>query len=118
MSRARQLRKKARKGTLPVPEVDGLVADDPQVRGRAVRSLCPCRVGWSPFEEHLADLERLCKDRDPQVRFNALHVREDAALMELRADRGLAAREAAERRAARDAAKRARAQRKSSPRTR
>ena len=118
MSRARQLRKKARKGTLPTPEVEGLAADDPQVRGRAVRSLCPCRVGWSPFEEHLDELERLCKDPDPKVRFNALHVREDAALIEFLADRGLAAREAAERRAARDAAKKARAQRRSSPRAR
>ena len=107
----RQTRKALRKGTAR-PDVVGLVSDDPQVRGRAARSVCPCKVGFDVYEQHIDELARLRKDEDPVVRFNALHVREDAELMEFHDDRKQRAAHAEERRAQRADAKRAVRQRR------
>jgi hypothetical protein len=101
MSRARQLKKKMRKGAVPRPDIDGLSAESAAARGRAVRTLCPCRTGWDSYQDRLDDVGALCKDEDPVVRANALHVQEDAALMELLDSKRESAREAAEVRAAR-----------------
>src|SRR5687767_5317765 len=105
MSRRRQLEKKMRKGLLPRPAAEGLDAEDARERGGAVRSCCPCRVGWEAYEERRDDVERLCKDDDPTVRFNALHVREDVVLMEALASAHEGRREAARRRGDREATK-------------
>lgn len=85
MSRRRQLQKKLKKG-LARPNVAGLSAADSRERGGAVRSCCPCRVGWDAYEATRDEVERLCKDDDATVRFNALHVRQDAVLAERLAD--------------------------------
>lgn len=90
-----------RKGALPRPDTGGLGAASPAARGRAVRTLCPCRTGWASYEDHLDDVRALCKDEDPVVRANALHVQEDAVLIELLDSKRLSAREAAEARDAR-----------------
>ena len=98
----RKSRRKDRRAQPKLPDVDGLHADDAEARARAVRSLCPCRVGWASYEEHARELERLVKDDDPEVRKIALHIREDAAILEVRADRAERAAEAEERRQARE----------------
>ncbi len=54
---------------------------DDAVRGDAVRSLCPCHVGWEAFEEHVADVLGALRDSSRGVRAQALHVFEDAARM-------------------------------------
>lgn len=59
-----------------------LQSPDEGVRARAAGSLCPCRVGWKLFEQHLHLLSRLMKDKSPAVRAHALHVFEDAARMQ------------------------------------
>lgn len=106
MSRKKQLLKQARKGRRPRPDLDGLSADDPTTRGRAVRTLCPCRSGWDVYQENRDAVQRLCKDEDATVRFNALHVQDDAYLMELLEAKRFRAAEAAERRSRLDEAKR------------
>lgn len=59
-----------------------LQSPDVGVRAKAVRSLCPCRVGATVFEQNLDVVDRLRKDSSPEVRANALHVFEDAMEME------------------------------------
>lgn len=54
---------------------------DEEVRGDAVRSLCPCRAGWEVFEGHVGEVLRAFKDPSRAVRAHALHVFEDAARM-------------------------------------
>ena len=56
-----------------------LRSPDEEVRGDAVRSLCPCHVGWEAFECHVVEVLRALKDRSRGVRAQALHVLEDAA---------------------------------------
>jgi hypothetical protein len=51
-------------------------------RGDAVRSLCPCHVGWEVFEGHVVEVLRALKDRSRGVRAEALHVLGDAARMQ------------------------------------
>ena len=64
-------------------DVERVLADirseDETVRARAVRSLCPCRSGWGPFEQHIHLIQKLCKDPSALVRAAALHLFEDAA---------------------------------------
>lgn len=51
-------------------------------RGDAVRSLCPCHVGWEVFQVHVGEVLRALKDRSRDVRAGALHVLSDAARMQ------------------------------------
>jgi len=59
-----------------------LGSSDAATRAKAVRSICPCRLGWKHFEDVWVLLEHRKKDPDPTVRANALHVFQDAAEME------------------------------------
>lgn len=61
---------------------DGLCSPDPRTRARAVRSVCPCRLGWGTFEALMPFVEALRKDPDDEVRANALHVFQDGYEME------------------------------------
>jgi hypothetical protein len=74
----------------PLLDDERLIADvrspDGEVRGEAVRSLCPCHAGWEAFERHVAVVLRATRDRDRAVRAHALHVFEDAARMQLRGE--------------------------------
>ena len=67
-------------------DADALLRDldspDDSARAKAVRSLCPCRLGWTAFEQGVETLYKLQKDTNPDVRAAALHVFEDAAEME------------------------------------
>ena len=58
-----------------------LGSPDEEVRGEAVRSLCPCHAGWEVFESRVGDVLRALGDRSRGVRAQALHVFEDAARM-------------------------------------
>ena len=64
------------------PDVNQIVADfkapDEVTRGRAVRQVCPCRMGWEVFQDTMEDLSKMTKDPSPYVRAQALHVFEDA----------------------------------------
>ena len=97
VSRYRQLKKQRRKG-LPRPNVEGLAASEPSIRGSAARSCCPCRVGWDAYEANRDAVEALVKDEDAVVRFNALHVRLDAVQAEALSERKQSARDANEAR--------------------
>ncbi len=55
---------------------------DENVRAAAVRSLCPCRSGWEPFEKNLPLIRQLQHDPSLLVRANALHLFEDADEMQ------------------------------------
>src|SRR5437879_2662144 len=64
------------------PDVNQIVANfkapDDATRGKAVRQVCPCRMGWEVFQETMEDLSKMTKDPSPYVRAQALHVFEDA----------------------------------------
>ncbi|HEX8500364.1 MAG TPA: hypothetical protein VF659_07235 [Pyrinomonadaceae bacterium] len=58
-----------------------LRSPDEEVRGDAVRSLCPCHAGWEVFESHVGEVLGAFKDPSRGVRAHALHVFDDAARM-------------------------------------
>jgi hypothetical protein len=64
------------------PDVNRIVASfkapDDAIRGKAVRQVCPCRMGWEVFQDTMEDLQKMTKDPSPYVRAQALHVFEDA----------------------------------------
>jgi radical SAM superfamily enzyme len=55
---------------------------DESARTKAVSSVCPCRNGWELFEQHVDVVARLTKDRCRAVRARALHVFDDAVLIQ------------------------------------
>jgi hypothetical protein len=59
-----------------------LESPDDAARAKAARSVCPCRLGWTAFEQSIETLSKLQKDANPDVRAAALHVFEDAAELE------------------------------------
>jgi vesicle coat complex subunit len=59
-----------------------LDAPDECIRARAVRNLCPCRVGYAIYEQYMPEVKRLQKDKSLLVRKAALHVEEDAFRLE------------------------------------
>ena len=56
----------------------GMQSPDEQIRARAVRQVCPCRLPWEVFSEVRAEAKRLQHDPSPLVRAQAQHVQEDA----------------------------------------
>ena len=74
----------------PKPDIERAVADsevsEEVLRGDAVRAFCPCRAGWSDFEQHINLVTRGLRDSSRIVRRNALHVFEDAVRMQLAED--------------------------------
>jgi len=73
------------------PKVDQIVAGfkapDDDARGKAVRQVCPCRMGWEVFQETMEHLPKMTKDPSPYVRAQALHVFEDAFQIQSRESR-------------------------------
>jgi hypothetical protein len=51
---------------------------DDAARAQAVRSACPCRIGWDGFQKNMEVVAQMKKDASPAVRRAALHVFEDA----------------------------------------
>ena len=70
------------------PDVKQIEADlqvtDQVVRRKAVGSLCPCLAGWDLFEDKVDVVIRSLRDPSRDVRRNALHVLEEAAVMQSR----------------------------------
>lgn len=63
-----------------------LESPDEEVRGDAVRGLCPCHAGWDVFEQQVSVVLLSLKDRSREVRAQALHVLEDAARLQIAGD--------------------------------
>lgn len=61
-----------------------LRSPDAELRARAARQICPCRLGWEVFERCMEMVEPLRKDPSSEVRRAALHVFEDAFEMQSR----------------------------------
>jgi hypothetical protein len=85
--RVRQARAKTQhREPAPGAGLDRILADiraaDEATRAQAVRSLCPCRIGWEGFQKEMDVVARMAKDRSPEVRRQALHVFEDAYTMQ------------------------------------
>lgn len=59
-----------------------LDSPDEVIRAQAVRSLCPCRVGYAIYERYAEKVKRFQKDPSELVRKAALHVDEDAFRLE------------------------------------
>src|SRR5204863_2995624 len=57
-------------------------AADEAARLKAVRTVCPCRMGWDGFQRCMEIVQRLQKDPSPAVRRAAMHVFEDAYEMD------------------------------------
>ena len=52
------------------------------VRARALGLLCPCRNDWELFEQYVHIVSQLTKDSCPEIRAGALHILQDAALIQ------------------------------------
>ena len=72
------------------PDVKQIEADlqvtDEGLRSKAVGGLCPCHAGWELFEKKVDTVMRSLRDPSRVVRRSALHVLEDAAVMQSRED--------------------------------
>jgi hypothetical protein len=63
-----------------------LQSKDEVVRSHGVSGLCPCYAGWDLFEKQVGVVIKSLRDPSRAVRRNALHVFEDAAVMQSRED--------------------------------
>jgi hypothetical protein len=59
-----------------------LQSSDELVRARALGLLCPCRNDWELFEQHVSIVSQLTKDSCPAIRAHALHILQDATLIQ------------------------------------
>jgi hypothetical protein len=55
---------------------------DEDARVKALHRVCPCAVGFLVYERFRGEVKRLQKDPSPRVRAAALHVEQDACLIE------------------------------------
>jgi hypothetical protein len=62
--------------------MEAMRSPDEAARAKAVRQICPCRLGWDGFERAWDLVKQLKKDPSPAVRAEALHVFEDADEMD------------------------------------
>src|SRR5260370_6420964 len=78
--------KRNRKRCRPAPDPGVLLAQlhspDDEVRVRALHRVCPCGAGFGVYERFRGQVKRLQKDPSPQVVAAALHVEQDACLIE------------------------------------
>ena len=49
---------------------------------KALHRVCPCASGFLVYEQFRGEVKRLQKDRSPRVRAAALHVEQDACVIE------------------------------------
>ena len=55
---------------------------DDEVRVKALHRVCPCGAGFRVYERFRGEVKRLQEDPIPRVRAAALHVEQDACLIE------------------------------------
>jgi hypothetical protein len=82
--RARRTSLRVRRDPLPDPEdvLTQLRSADENDRVRALHRVCPCGAGFLVSERFRGEVRRLRKDPSPRVRAAALHVEQDACLIE------------------------------------
>ena len=59
-----------------------LQSPDELRRARALGLLCPCRNDWELFEQYVPIVSQLTKDSCHAIRAHALHILQDAALIQ------------------------------------
>ena len=76
--------KRRRQGCAPALEavLAQLRSADEDARVKALHRVCPCAAGFLVYERFRAEVRRLQKDPSPRVRSAALHVEQDACLIE------------------------------------
>jgi hypothetical protein len=78
--------KRKRRACRTAPDPDVLLAQlrspDEETRVTALHRVCPCAAGFRVYERFRCEVKRLQKDPSPRVRAAALHVEEDACLIE------------------------------------
>jgi hypothetical protein len=57
---------------------DEMQSADTEIRARAVREICPCKMPWPVFNRLRKAAKRLQHDPDPKVAKNARHIEVDA----------------------------------------
>lgn len=57
---------------------DEMQSDEAEIRARAVRKICPCKMPWPVFNRLRKAAKRLQHDPDPKVAANARHIEVDA----------------------------------------
>ena len=78
--------RRKRRTCRPVPDPDVLLAQlrsaGEEERVKALHRVCPCASGFLVYEQFRGEVKRLQKDRSPRVRAAALHVEQDACVIE------------------------------------
>jgi hypothetical protein len=76
--------KRRRRGCTPDLEAvhAQLWSADEDDRVKALHRVCPCGAGFLVYERFRGEVRRLQKDPSPRVRAAALHVEQDACLIE------------------------------------
>jgi hypothetical protein len=78
--------KQKRRACRPASDPDVLLAQlrppDEETRVKALHRACPCAAGFLVYERFRGEVTRLQKDPSPRVRAAALHVEQDALLIE------------------------------------
>jgi len=68
------------------PDPEGVLAQlrsaDEDALVKALHRVCPCAAGFRVYERFRVEVRRLQKDASPRVRAAALHVEQDACLIE------------------------------------
>ncbi len=76
--------KRRRRGC--APDLEAVLAQlrsaDEDARVKALHRVCPCAAGFLVYERLRGEVRRLQKDPSPRVRAAALHVEQDACLIE------------------------------------
>ena len=78
---------------------DDLWSHDEAVRAKALRRLCPCHGSFEMYDKYYDVIRAMQKDSSERVRKIALHLEEDALVLESMQSRRERSEEALERRA-------------------
>ena len=75
-----------RRGRGCAPDLEAVLTQlrsaDEDARVKALHRVCPCAAGFLVYERFRGEVRRLQKDPSPRVRVAAVHVEQDACLIE------------------------------------